>query len=574
MVPGENPHGVRIETDLRGHHLLTDPVLNKGTAFTDAERTALGLHGLLPPTVETLEQQCARAYEAYRQKDTDLERHIYLRALQDTNETLCHALLARHIAEMTPIVYTPTVAEGCIHFSQIYRRPRGLFITYPLRDRIGELLESRPYHDVDVIVVTDGERILGIGDQGAGGMGIPIGKLQLYSLIGGVEPSRTLPVLLDVGTNNVDRLRAPDYIGWRHERIGGEEYWSFVEAFVSALERALPKVLLQWEDFAKPHARPLLERYRDRLCTFNDDIQGTAAVTLGVVYGALQVTGKRMADQTVVILGAGSAGMGVAEQVLAAMARDGLEEAEARRRLYLVDVQGLLHTGMASLSPVQQRFAQPREVVAGWGTGADGQVGLRDVLEHVAATVLVGVSAQSGAFSEAAVKAMAAKVERPIILPLSNPTERVEATPSDLLQWTGGRALVATGSPFAPVRHAGRSVTIAQCNNLYVFPAVGLAVSAARAHRVTDGMMLAAAQALGDVSPARADPDAPLLPPLEALRSLVPAIATRVALEAVRAGVARAAGEEQLRRRVVERCWVPEYRPIGPAVARHRARRS
>jgi len=565
MASGENRKGSRVETELKGHRLLTDAVLNKGTAFTEAERTAFGLHGLLPPVVETLEQQCARAYEAYRQKDNDLERHIYMRALQDTNETLCYALLARHITEMTPIVYTPIVAEGCSHFSQIYRRPRGLFISYPLRDRIAELLESRPYRDVDVIVVTDGERILGIGDQGAGGMGIPIGKLQLYSLIGGIEPSRTLPVFLDAGTNNVDRLRAPDYIGWRHERIGGDEYWSFVEAFVSAVERTLPRVLLQWEDFAKSHARPILERYRDRLCTFNDDIQGTASVTVGAVYGALRVTGKRIAEQTVVILGAGSAGMGVAEQLLAAMVRDGLGEREAYRRLYLVDIFGLLHTGMANLSPVQQRFAQPREAVAAWASGPEGQIGLRDVLANVAATVLVGVSAQGGAFTEDAVRTMAAKVDRPIILPLSNPTERAEATPADLGRWTDGRALVATGSPFPPVRHGGRSILIAQCNNLYIFPAVGLAVAASGASRVTDGMMLAAAQALGDVSPVRSDPAAPLLPPLEALRSLVPNIATAVAVEAVRAGVAPAAGEETLRRLVAERAWMPEYRPLVPA---------
>jgi malate dehydrogenase (oxaloacetate-decarboxylating) len=564
MAAGENPRGARIETELRGHRLLTDAVLNKGTAFTESERTAFGLHGLLPPALETLEQQCARAYEAYRQKDSDLERHIYLRALQDTNETLCHALLARHISEMTPIVYTPTVAEGCIHFSQIYRRPRGLFISYPHRDRIAELLESRPYRYVDVIVVTDGERILGIGDQGAGGMGIPIGKLQLYSLIGGVEPSRTLPVFLDVGTNNADRLHAPDYIGWRHERIDGEEYWSFVESFVSAVERTLPRVLLQWEDFAKPHARPLLDRYRDRLCTFNDDIQGTAAVTLGAVYGALRVTGQRISEQTVVVLGAGSAGMGVAEQLLAAMVRDRLGEREARRRVHLVDIFGLLHTGMANLSPVQERFAQPRDAVAGWATGPEGQIGLRDVLANISATVLVGVCAQAGGFTEQAIRTMAAKVERPIILPLSNPTERVEATPADLIRWTDGRALIATGSPFPPVRHAGRTTVIAQCNNLYVFPAVGLGVAASGATRVTDGMMLAAAQALGEVGPPGSDPGAPLLPPLEALRSLVPHIATAVAAEAVRAGVAPPATEEALRRLVAERSWVPEYRPLVP----------
>ena len=565
MAPAENPTGSVIRTPLRGQRLLTDSVLNKGTAFTDSERSALGLHGLLPPVVETLDQQCARAYEAYRLKDNDLERHIYLRALQDANETLCLALLGRHIEEMTPIVYTPTVAQGCINFSRIYRRPRGLFISYPLRERIDELLDSRPYREAEVIVVTDGERILGIGDQGAGGMGIPIGKLQLYSLIGGVEPSRTLPVLLDVGTNNPDRLRAPDYIGWKHERIGGDEYWDFVEAFVSAVERTLPHGLLQWEDFARPHARPLLEKYRNRLCTFNDDIQGTAAVVVGALHGALQVTRERLAEQTVVIVGAGSAGTGLAEHLLLAMVRDGLPEAEAWRRFFLLDLYGLLHSGMSNLSAIQREFAQPREAVADWGTGPESQIGLLDVLKRGRATVLVGVSAQPGVFSEAAVRTMASKVSRPIIFPLSNPTERQEASPEDLLRWTDGKALVASGSPCPPVRVAGRTIVVAQCNNLYIFPAVGLGVRASRASRVTDGMMLAAAEALGGLSPARTDAGAPLLPPLEALPSLAQDVASAVALEAVRAGVAPAATESAIRQRVKEAVWAPEYVSILPA---------
>jgi malate dehydrogenase (oxaloacetate-decarboxylating) len=559
MATTESPRGVVTRTPLRGQRLLTDAVLNKGTAFSESERSELRLHGLLPPVVESLEQQCARAYEAYRLKDNDLERHIYLRALQDTNETLCLALLRRHIEEMTPIVYTPTVAQGCINFSRIYRRPRGLFISYPLRHRIDELLDSRPFREVDVIVVTDGERILGIGDQGAGGMGIPIGKLQLYSLIGGVEPSRTLPVLLDVGTNNPDLLRAPDYIGWKHERIAGQEYWDFVEVFVAAVERKLPHVLLQWEDFARPHARPLLERYRDRLCTFNDDIQGTAAVVVGALHGALHVTGERLTEQTAVIFGAGGAGTGLAEHLLAAMVREGLPELEARRRFFLLDVNGLLHSGMANLSSIQERFAQPREEVASWGTGVDGQIGLLDVLNRVRATVLVGVSAQPGVFSEAVVRTLARKVAHPIIFALSNPTDHQEAAPEDLLRWTDGRALVATGSPCPPVRVGGRLISVAQCNNLYIFPAIGLGVAASGASRVTDGMMLAAAEALGGLSPAQTDADAPLLPALEALPALAQHVALAVAAEAVQAGVAPAATESALRLRVQQSTWVPEY---------------
>lgn len=559
-----SPRAAVVRTRLRGQRLLLDAALNKGTAFSERERSALRLNGLLPPAIESLELQCVRAYDAYRRKGNDLERHIYLRALQDTNETLCLALLGRHIEEMTPIVYTPTVAQGCINFSRIYRRPRGLFISYPLRDRMDELLESRPYEQVDVIVVTDGERILGIGDQGAGGMGIPIGKLQLYSLIGGIEPSRTLPVLLDVGTNNPELLGASDYIGWKHERMVGQPYWDFVEGFVSAVERKLPRVLLQWEDFARPHARPLLERYRDRLCTFNDDIQGTAAVVAGALHGALQVTRERLGQQTVVILGAGGAGTGLAEHLLAAMVREGVPEADARRRFFLVDVKGLLHSGMEHLSTVQQRFAQPREAVAGWGTGPEGNISLLDVLNAVRATVLVGVSAQPGAFSEAVVRTLGCKVERPIVFPLSNPTERQEAEPADLLRWTDGRALVATGSPSPPVRLGGRLISIAQCNNLYIFPAIGLAVTAVGALRVTDGMMLAAAEALGELSPARNDPDAPLLPPLEQLPVLVQHIATAVAKEAVRAGVAPPDTEPAIRRRVQESTWVAEYPSVLP----------
>jgi malate dehydrogenase (oxaloacetate-decarboxylating) len=550
-----------IPAGLSGHALLADPVFNKGTAFSAEERSVFGLHGLLPPSVETLEQQCARAYQAYQHKADDLERYIFLRALEDTNETLSYALLYRHIAEMTPIVYTPVVAEGCSHFSNIYRRPRGLFLSFPLRDRLEQILDSRPHKDVDVIVVTDGERILGIGDQGAGGMGIPIGKLQLYTLIGGIDPSRTLPIFLDVGTNNLALLRQPEYIGWRHERISGQDYWDFVDRFVRAVKRTLPHVLLQWEDFAKPHARPLLERYREQLCTFNDDIQGTAAVVVGTLYCALRAIGKRFAEQTVVILGAGSAGMGVAEYVHAAMVRDGLSNEEAWRRFYLVDLDGLLHSGMANLSEVQRKFAQPEAALASWLRGPNGEMGLHEVMRNVQATVLVGVSAQPGAFTEGVVREMARRTERPIIFPLSNPSERAEAVPSDLLRWSDGRALVATGSPFPAVSFGGRQLQIGQCNNLFIFPAVGLAVSASGAWRVTDAMMLAAARALGECSPACDDPNACLLPPLEGLRRIAKHVATAVAIEAVRGGVAPAVSEKQLRRDVEAKFWVPEYQP-------------
>ena len=551
-----------LSTAHRGVELLEDPISNRGTAFTPEERVRLGLDGLLPPVVETLDQQRARAFEAYRRKGDDLERHIYLRALQDTNETLCYALLRRHLAEMVPIVYTPVVAQACAQFSQIYRRPRGLFLSYPLADRLELLLENRPRRDVDVIVVTDGERVLGIGDQGAGGMAISIGKLQLYTLFGGVEPSRTLPVLLDVGTNNAERLAEPDYIGWRHERVAGDAYFDFVDRFVTAVKRVLPGVLLQWEDFARDHAAPLLERYRDQLCTFNDDIQGTAAVVVAALTGALGVTGGRFRDQRIVIAGAGSAGVGLAAYLLEVMRSEGLSVEEGRRRIYLVDRQGLVHDRLPDLTPGQRAYAQPFETLTAFGRDTSGGIPLESVLEATGATVLLGVSAVCGLFGEKAVRAMAARVERPIIFPLSNPIERCEATPHDLLRWTDGRALIATGSPYAPVTYAGVTRRIAQCNNVYIFPAVGLGVLSVASRRVTDGMMLAAARALGARSPARKDPMAPLLPALDELLGLTPDIALAVAREAQESGVAATSPEDAVRAAIAARFWVPVYRPL------------
>src|SRR6201988_2928281 len=357
---------IQKPTKVSGTDLLNLPILNKGTAFTEAERKQLGLEGLLPPHVETLDEQVVRAYEAYKRKGDDLERHIYLRALQDTNQVLFFRLLLDHIEEMTPIVYTPVVGQACQQFSHIYRRPRGLFISYPLRDSIPTLLRNRPNKDIDVIVVTDGERILGIGDQGAGGLGIPIGKLSLYSLIGGIRPERTLPIVLDVGTNNTERLKDPEYLGWRQERVTGQAYFDFVDQFVQAVKQELPNTCLQWEDFATPHARPILQRYRDQLLTFNDDIQGTAAVALGAVLGAVGVTGKRLRDQQLVFLGAGSAAVGVADYLRTALVQDGLSEAEARSRFWLVDKEGLLQTNRTDLTPEQRIYAQPADRVAGW----------------------------------------------------------------------------------------------------------------------------------------------------------------------------------------------------------------
>jgi malate dehydrogenase (oxaloacetate-decarboxylating) len=549
-----------------GKDLMSDPILNKGTAFSEEERTEFNLHGLLPPVVETLEQQCVRAYEAYKRKDDHLERHIFLRALQDTNETLFYALLYRHIVEMAPIIYTPVVAQSSINFSHIYRRPRGLFLSYPLADKMDEIIENRPNPDVDVIVVTDGERVLGIGDQGAGGMSIPIGKLSLYTAIGGIDPQRTLPILLDVGTNNQERLHDPEYIGWRHERITGQQYWDFVDKFVSCIKRKLPNALLQWEDFAKSHARPILDKYRDSLCTFNDDIQGTAAVTLGAIYNALTITGKKFSDQQIVVLGAGGAGTGIAEYILQATISEGMDEDKARRHFFILDSKGLLQTARTNLSEVQQKFAQSSELALGWSVREGKKIELAEVVKNTSATILIGVSSQPNQFTESIIREMASKVDRPIIFPLSNPSDRAEAAPKDLIQWTEGRALIATGTEFPPVSFNDKTFKIAQCNNFYIFPAIGLGVVASEAKRVTDKMLIAAAIALGNFQGAKgnnddgADAESPLLPPIENMREVAIHIAIKVAHQAQEDGVAQEMSEQKVLDQIQKQFWIPEYR--------------
>ena len=404
MARAKDGHPGTRTTSIKGGRLLDTPLLNKGTAFTPEERSELGLLGLLPPHVEDLDSQVKRAYAALQKKTVDIEKHIYLRALQDTNETLFYALVHAHLTEIMPLIYTPVVGEACQQFSEIYRRPRGLFISYAERDCIDDMLNNAIVQNVRVIVVTDSERILGLGDQGVGGMGIPIGKLSLYTACGGIDPSTTLPIILDVGTNNEDRLRDPLYIGWRHRRVSGDEYYAFVDSFVQAVKRKWPDVLLQFEDFAQTHAAPLLARYRDELCTFNDDIQGTAAVTVGTLLAACKVSGIALRDQTVAFLGAGSAGCGIAEQMIKAMTKNGLSESEARSRFYMVDRNGLLHDGMQDMLDFQRTLAQPRDRVAAWASNSEQGIGLEDVVRHAKPTVLVGVSGQPKLFTEQIVR--------------------------------------------------------------------------------------------------------------------------------------------------------------------------
>ena len=550
---------MRVKTSRLGKDILENPLLNKGTAFSAQERRRYGLLGLLPPHVESLEQQVVRAYDAFMRKGDDLERHIYLRNLQDTNETLFYRLIDEHLMEMMPIIYTPVVGEACQQFSEIYRRPRGLFIPYPEREQIDEMLANARADDVQVIVVTDGERILGLGDQGAGGMGIAIGKLSLYTACGGIDPSTTLPVLLDAGTNNEDVLQDPLYIGWRNPRIQGQAFDEFVDLFVQAVKRRWPNVLLQFEDFAKSTASPLLERYRDQLCTFNDDIQGTAAVAAGTLFSALKQTGKQLGEQNILFVGAGSAGCGIADLLVATMIENGMQEAEARAHIFMVGRRGLLHDDMQGLLSFQRRHAQPYVRVRDWADEGSGEITLMSVLQQAHPSVLIGVSGQPGLFTRELVTTMAGYCDRPMIFPLSNPTSRAEATPEDLLRWTHGQALVATGSPFPAVELDGCTYPISQSNNSYIFPGLGLGVLASGARRISDGLFMAASVALGEYPRQTAFDMEPLLPSLDEIRQVSRYIARAVARQAQREGLAETMSDAALEEKIDSMFWQPEY---------------
>ena len=541
-----------------GKLLIEDPLFNKGTAFTEQERIDYGLLGLLPPHVDTLAEQVERAYEAFSAFQIDIDKHIFLRQLQDENETLFYRLLLEHINEMMPIVYTPVVGLACERFSHIYRRARGIFISYPERDSMDAIFDNVK-HDVDVIVVTDGERILGLGDQGVGGMGIPIGKLSLYTLCGGIDPAKTLPIVLDLGTNNQERLDDPRYIGWRENRIKGAEYDAFIGQFVTAVKRRFPNVLLQWEDFASVDAERILGKYRDDLCTFNDDIQGTAAVTTGTIMAAITASGSELKDQRIVMLGAGSAGVGICLQLKQAMQLSGMSEAEARSHFYVIDRDGLLHSGRSDLDELHQQLAQSPENLKDWDCDVSGAISFADVVRNGKPGVLIGATGQAGAFTEEIIREMAKHKERPVIFPLSNPTSRAEATPTDLLDWTNGKAVIATGSPFDPVEYQGATHMIAQCNNSYVFPAMGLGILASQARRVTDSMFMAAAMALKETSPALNDPNASLLPSLTTIREVGRQIARAVAAAAIEAGVADSVSPDEIDQQIEQTMWKPEY---------------
>lgn len=550
----------KVRTKLTGYDLLNDPRLNKGTAFTEEERDIFALHGLLPPHIGTLDEQVARRKRALQNQPTPFAKYALMRDLQDADETLFYALITRNIRETLPIVYTPTVGEGCQRFSEIWHKPRGLFVSYPNKHRIHEILSHPRYDPVKCIVVSDGERILGLRDQGIGGMGIPIGKIALYTALAGIPSENCLPVLLDAGTDNEERLRDPLYMGWSRKRIRGPQYDEFVDTFVSAVKRRWSHVLLQWEDFACSNAGRLLDRYREKVCSFNDDIQGTGAVVAATVLSAINVTGIPLKEQRIAMLGLGSAGLGIAKLLVSLLEDEGLTTQEARGRIYAVDLHGLLVEGVKGARPEQESFLRMRRDIETWQLSSQVAIGLLDVVRNAKPTVLIGVCGQSGTFPEDAVRAMANNTKRPVIFPLSNPTSRCEATPRQLLDWTDGRALIGTGSPFEPVEVDGKPVPIAQTNNSYIFPGLALGIISSRAERVSDAMIKTAAKALADLSPARKDKEGSLLPPLGEIRSVSKRVAQAVAEQAIREGLA-GIEPSRLEAELDANIWEPVYKP-------------
>lgn len=543
---------------LSGAALLQNSLWNKGTAFTQQERDALGLNGLLPPHISSVEEQIRRIYHNFMQKKTPLGRYIYLLQLLDRNEHLFYQFIDRNPAEMLPFIYTPTVGAGSVMYSMLYSHQRGLYLSYPLESRMEEMIANYPAEDVQIIVATDGERVLGLGDQGLGGMAISIGKLSLYTVFGGIHPSKTLPIVLDVGTNNAEHLANELYLGWRHRRVQGQEYDSFIERFVQAIRKRYPHALLQWEDFGKSNASRILEKYRKSYLSFNDDIQGTGAVALAALFSGIKISRGRLDAQRIVILGGGSAGVGIAKMILMALQQEGLSKDDALRRLFVIDSHGLLHSGCLHVDSNQSQVLYPEEFLQGWELNDPGCIQLMDVIKNVHPTALIGVCGQGGIFTKEIVQEMAKHIERPIILPLSNPTSKAEATPGELIEWTHGKAIIATGSPFDPVHYLDRTISIAQCNNVYIFPAIGLGALAAQAKEVTDTMFLEAANILANYSPALADPKAALFPPLTEVRSVCREIAIGVAKRALKEKVGTSF-EKEIEGRIDSLMWKPAY---------------
>lgn len=547
-----------LETDIYGKALLTIPQLNKGTAFTMAERHAFNLLGKLPDQVETLNDQVARAYHQFLSYDEPINRNIFLNHIANTNQILFYKLISEHLEEMLPTIYTPIVGNAVEQFHKKFLQPRGIYISYGDLAYIDEILDNRSNKKIELIVISDGEGVLGIGDQGVGAMMIPIAKLMVYTAIGKINPSHTLPIMLDAGTNNKDLLDSPFYLGWRHPRISGKQYNEFIDTVIDTIKRKLPDVFLHWEDFGKINADRNLKVHREKICSFNDDIQGTGVVAVAAILAALRRSKQNMQDQRIVIFGAGAAGMGITDQIYKNLRRLGLSDTQAQQQFYLMGRNGLITEHTADIHHSQQPYVRSANEVATWDVVDINKIDLLEVVRHVKPTILIGCSAQPGAFNEAIIKEMAQHVEHPIIFPLSNPTERSEACPQDLIKWTDGRALVATGSPFAPVTYNGKTYTISQCNNFLAFPGLGLGILAVKATHVSDDMLWAASTALSDYTH---DSKHTLLPSISQSIEASRLVAIKVAQAAQAGGLAKINRDTSIEALVDKTCWNPHYLP-------------
>ncbi len=564
----EQTGALYIETSISGKHLLTLPQLNKSTAFTNEERQSFGLLGKLPNRVETLEEQVRRTYLQFSSYTSHLQKNIYLNNLNDKNQILFYELVRQHLGEMLPIIYTPIVGTAVKRFSHEYRQPRGLYLTHTDENQLADIIKNRSNPEIDVIVVTDGEGVLGIGDQGIGGMDIPVAKLMVYSLCGGINPLRTLPIFLDTGTNNQELLNDPFYLGCRHPRIPTEKYDAFIDKFVQTIQANFPNAFLHWEDFGRANARRILNKYQHTMCSFNDDIQGTGAVTLAALLAAVEVTNLPLQAHRIIIFGAGSAGTGIGDQIVDALKHYGLTEKEAYDRFWLIDRQGLLLENDDALTDAQKPYARSLNEITDWQTNDKLVPSLSDTVKHIQPTILIGCSAQPGAFSQDIIETMALNCDRPIIFPLSNPDEKCEAQPENILQWSHGKALIATGTAFPAVEYQNRLMQIAQCNNALVFPGIGLGVLAAQARFLSPKMILAAAHALSHFSPSRKDSFLPLLPLLGEAQTVAKHIALAVANAAIDEELAPAQSSEDIEQRIHTLFWEPRYLPFKKRAVR------